>query len=109
MLESALNEKKITETNFCSVEREAVSDFGIKLPTHKKHVDGEEEEIHDIDLFFIESNLDGKRMLTDNGAPLSFVGKPWLEKHLEINDDDAFSLQFIKIMKLGTVMTNIHA
>ena len=43
-------------------------------------------KVHCIDAFYTEHKLDGKRMIIDNGAPLSLTGTPWLNKYLKDNN-----------------------
>ena len=67
ILEKVLKEKKIIETNFVNRDLE------------------EEKEIHKIDMYFTKYKSNGKKSVVDNGAPLSIVGNPWLDKYLEEN------------------------
>ena len=80
ILENVLKEKKIIETNFCSVEK---TDDENVIKFNKDSIG---VNIHNFEVFFTKNEMIGKKMISDNGAPLSIVGKPWLEIYLNEND-----------------------
>ena len=78
-LENFLKKKKIIYTNFCSVERPLVTDndneMDVVKVTHMK--------VCNLEMFFTVNKHDSRRVIIDNGAPISVVGKPWVENYLK--------------------------
>ena len=60
---SVLHEKKIIETNFCSVERQINDDDSLTFESPK---------VHNLKLYFAENKIKGKGCIMDNGCSIGF-------------------------------------